>query len=282
MKVTVQAPAKLNITLDVLGKREDGYHLLDMIVQTVTLCDTLEIELNESGNITLFESSGNLPIDEDNLAFAAARLLLQKAGSKKGAEIKLFKRIPIAAGLGGGSSDAAAVLKGLNSLLGNPFSLLELAEMSVVLGADVPMCVLGGAMRARGIGEVIEALPALPECWFVVTKNGKKPSTGAMYRRLGEVGISRRPDTEGAIKAICDGDLDALCRGIYNVFLPACDDAIIAEDIALLRGTKALGVGLSGSGPSVFGIFKTEASAKAAQELLIKNGKNAFLCEPTK
>ena len=281
MKSTVLAPAKLNLTLDIVGKREDGYHLLDMLVQTVDLCDVLTLSLNDSGNITLSESSGMLPTNGENLAVAAAKLFFEKAKIQKGVDITLQKNIPLSAGLGGGSCDAAAVLKGLNEMLGCPFSLEELAEMSVVLGADVPMCVLGGCMRARGIGEEIEKIGRLPECYIVITKNGKKPSTGFMYKRLGELGINRRPNTEAVLSAIKAGDIEGLCRNLYNVFLPAAEECGVGEDIALLEETDALGVGLSGSGPSVFAIYKTEASAKSAAEKLKAAGKNAFICRPT-
>ncbi len=279
MGVVVKAPAKLNITLDILGKRADGYHLLDMIVQTVDLCDIAEIELNDTGEITLSESSGTLPCGEDNLAYAAAKLVLGAAGSSKGAHIKLWKNIPVAAGLGGGSSDAAAVMKGIDQLLGYPFTSEQLAEMSVPLGADVPMCVIGGCMRARGIGEQIERLPQMPPCYILISKNGQKPSTGEMYRRVGSVGITKRPATELVAKGIAEGNLSDICRGIYNVFIPACDEVPI-EDMELLRSTAAYGVGLSGSGPSVFGIYENEADAIAAAEKLKMAGKTAYICRP--
>lgn len=280
MGILIKAPAKLNLTLDVVGTREDGYHLLDMIVQTVDLFDELELELTDSGEITLWEDSGKLPCDKDNLAFAAARLILDKVQSNKGVDIKLKKRIPVAAGLGGGSSDAAAVLKGVNSLLDSPFTIEQLAEMSVVLGADVPMCVLGGCLRAQGIGEELERLGKLPECYILLTKNGYKPSTGQMFRRLGEMGIDRRPDTESVAKGIADADLKAICSGIYNVFLPVYD-SVVAEDIELMKNTNALSCGLSGSGPSVFGIFKNRADAEKAAEKFKTAGKTAYVCQPT-
>lgn len=279
MKITVKAPAKLNLTLDVTGRREDGYHLLDMLVQTVDLCDELEICLNSSGRVTLEEDTGILPRTADNLAVKAAQLLLEKADPLKGCHINLKKRIPVSAGLGGGSSDAAAVLKGLNKLIGSPFSTDELAEMALPLGADVPMCVVGGTLRARGIGERLERLRNLPGCVFVVTKNGTKPSTGEMYRRLSQSQIIRRPDTDKAIRAIENGDLDGLCDSIYNVFLHAVNDPVVAEDIEMIRQSGAKAAGLSGSGPSVFGIFADEMSAENCAEKLRAKGKIAFICQ---
>lgn len=281
MKTTVLAPAKLNLTLDVVGKREDGYHLLDMLVQMVDLCDVVTVSLNNTGSITLEETSGRLPTDEGNIAYKAARLILDRAKSQLGAHITIEKNIPLSAGLGGGSCDAAAVLRAVNAMLGSPFSLEQLAEMSVTLGADVPMCVLGGCMRARGIGEELERVKNLPECYIVITKNGQKPSTGYMYKRMGELGYPRRPDTEAVLKAVAEGDLEGICRELYNVFLPAAMECGVGEDIELLRKTDAMGVGLSGSGPSVFAIYKSEDSAKIAAEKLRSAGKTAYICRPT-
>lgn len=281
MRISVKAPAKLNLTLDVTGKRNDGYHLLDMLVQTVDLCDDLDISLNASGTVTLSEDSGTVPTDGDNLAVKAAELILKAAGSEFGCHINLKKHIPVAAGLGGGSSDAAAVLKGLNTLLGEPFSTEQLVAMSLPLGADVPMCVIGGTLRAKSIGEELSKIGRLPECVFVITKNGQKPSTGEMYKRLSSANIDRRPNTDRAVAAIAAGDLEGLCANIHNVFLYAVTDKTVAEDLDIIRKSGALAAGLSGSGPSVFGIFSDTRSVEKCAAQLKAVGKNAFVCKAT-
>lgn len=281
MQITVKAHAKLNLTLDVTGLRPDGYHLLDMVVQSLDLADTVTLSTNDSGKIVLRTNAKELPEDEGNIAYRAALLFYKTWGRPcEGLKISLKKRIPLAAGLGGGSADAAAVLLGLNRLHMRPFTKDQLEDLALELGADVPLCLTGGTLEAEGIGGILSPLPDLPACWFVLVRPGEKPSTGEMYRRYDALEAGRHPDTQGAVGAVCGGDLEELGQKLYNVFEQVWQTPEMDTARRIMREWGALGVSLSGSGPTLFGLFRERDQAvKAAAALELEFG-NVLVCEP--
>lgn len=281
MQITVKAHAKLNLTLDITGLRPDGYHLLDMVVQSLDLADTVTLSPNESGKLTLRTNEKELPEDARNIAYKAALLFYKTWGRAcEGLKITLKKRIPLSAGLGGGSADAAAVLLGLNRLHMGPFTKDQLEDMALELGADVPLCMTGGTLEAEGIGGILSPLPDLPDCWFVLVRPGEKPSTGEMYRRYDVLESGRHPDTQGAVGAICGGNLEELGQKLYNVFEQVWQTAEMETARQIMGEWGALGVSLSGSGPTLFGLFgEKDHAMKAAAALDLEFG-DALVCEP--
>lgn len=276
----IQAPAKLNLSLDVLGKRTDGYHDLRMVMQSVTLADTLI--LSEKGQEVQVRSNLYfLPSGEKNLAAKAALCFYEALGRpQKGLEIELTKRIPVCAGMAGGSSDAAAVLRGLNQAEGSPFTAMELAKLGERVGSDVPYCVLGGTALAEGRGEILTPLPALPACWVVVCKPEFSISTPELFQRIDGCRVRCRPDTEGLLAALRAEDLDGVARRMYNVFedvLPARQRDRVAGLKSILIQEGALGASMSGTGPTAFGLFRDEDQARAAAERLSQEYKDTFL-----
>lgn len=282
MQITVEAHAKLNLTLDITGRRTDGYHLLDMVVQSLDLHDTLTLAPNDTGRITLKVSGRDLPAeDEENIARQAAVLFYDRWEQPcPGLKMVIKKRIPVAAGLGGGSADAAAVLLGLNVLCRQPFTLDELEDMALELGADVPLCLTGGTLQAQGVGGILSPLPDLPDCWFLLVQPGKKSSTGEMYRRYDALPAPRHPDTEAAVGAICGGDLAELGKEMYNVFEPLWDTPEMEKARRCLREAGALGVTISGSGPTLYGLFAGRDEAAKAKSLLDDLFDDVLLAQP--
>lgn len=278
MKLTAKANAKINLTLDILGKREDGYHLVDMIMQTISLFDTVSVIKTDSGIRVL--SSDNALGGEEDITYKAAKLFFEETKINGGAQIEIEKCIPVAAGLGGGSTDAAAVLVLLNRLYENPLTVKELEKIAVKLGADVPFFLYGGTISVGGIGEVFEKLPDMPNCHLVIAKKGVKPSTKEMYNVIDNTDVSDyRPDNIAAKSAIEKSDLNTLCQNINNVFSAAWE----SDEIALImKECGALSVSLSGSGPSYFGVFDNESYAKTAVECLKNLSIAAFYAVPTK
>ncbi len=278
----VQAFAKLNLTLDVLRKRPDGYHDLRMIMQSITLADELTLEENGTGELRVHSDLRFLPVGEKNLAAQAALRYWQARGlPPQGLDIAIRKRIPVCAGMGGGSSDAAAVLRALNQRDGSPFSVEELARIGEQVGADVPYCVLGGTALAEGKGEVLTPLPALPRCWVVVCKPEFAISTPALFARIDSVRLRRRPDTRGAVEALEAGDLVETARRLYNVFEDALPERQRDRVFALknlLIGGGALGASMSGTGPTVYGLFDREDRAREACARLSQESRETFLC----
>ncbi len=253
-KITLRAYAKLNLSLDVLGTLPNGYHDLEMIMQSVDLYD--EVILEKSDDISVFCDG----VEGDNIAVFAAREFFTKTDINGGVKITINKHIPLAAGLAGGSADAAAVLVGLNQLYGANLTQNELCEIGVSLGADIPFCIIGGTAKACGVGEVLTPLAPMPDSFIVLIKEGKKSSTGQMYARLDDIPDMQHPNTEGIIEALNDGDLKALAVLCQNVFSPLYEDKGALFDDLLKGG--AIGASLSGSGPTVFGIFDKENKAK--------------------
>ena len=278
-----QARAKLNLTLDVLGKRPDGYHDLKMVMQSITLADTLALSRRDDGELLVTSNLPFLPTGEKNLA-AKAALSFYKALERDvpGLDIGLTKRIPVCAGMAGGSTDAAAVLRALNELEGSPFTQKELARVGEAVGSDVPYCVLGCTALAEGRGEILTPLTPLPVCWVVVCKPDFAISTPELFARIDSVKVRCRPDTDGLIAALEMGDLTGVARRMYNVFedvLPERQAARVADIKNVLIQQGALGANMSGTGPTAFGLFDDEAAARAAAALLSEQYQETFLAQ---
>lgn len=270
--LTIKAPAKINLALDVLGKRPDGYHELRMIMQTVSLYDTLTIEWTpEDENITVQTETPieGLANPHDNLVYRAAEKIKEHSGIKGGFCITLQKDIPVAAGMAGGSTDCAAALIGINRLMQLALSDKELCAIGVTLGADVPYCIKRGSMLAEGIGEKLTALPHPPHLHILLVKPDVSISTAFVYRSLGELEGYAHPDVDGMVQAIVSRDADALLGNLGNVLESAAIPAYpvvakIKENLALWG---ADGVLMSGSGPTVFALFKEEAQCKTVEKM---------------
>lgn len=279
----IQAFAKLNLTLDILGKREDGYHDLRMVMQSITLADTLTLEENRGEGLRVSANLRFLPTGEKNLAAAAALRFWEALGREpEDLDIRIEKRIPVCAGMAGGSSDAAAVLRALNQRAGDPFAPKELARLGERVGSDVPYCVLGGTALAEGRGEVLTPLPPLPRCWVVACKPDFPISTPELFAQADRVKLRRRPDTAGLVAALEAGDLGGVARRMYNVFedvLPARLYTRVAEIKNILIQCGALGANMSGSGPTAFGLFDRLEAAQEARACLAQRYRDTFLCE---
>ncbi|MET1029608.1 4-(cytidine 5'-diphospho)-2-C-methyl-D-erythritol kinase [Domibacillus tundrae] len=260
MKLMIKAPAKINLTLDVLHKRPDGYHEVEMIMTTVDLADRLELESLNKNEIRIISHNRFVPDDSRNLAYQAAKLLKDRYGIKTGVSIQIDKVIPVAAGLAGGSSDAAAALKGLNQLWNLGLSLDELAEMGAEIGSDVSFCVYGGTALATGRGEKIEHLPTPPNCWVVLAKPTIGVSTGEVYKNL-KLDRMKRPDTNAMIEAIKENDYNKMCQNMGNVLesvtLHAHPEVALIKEQMIRFGADA--VLMSGSGPTVFGLIRHDS-----------------------
>ena len=280
----VRAYAKLNLTLDVITRREDGYHDLRMVMQTVDLADTLTVTETEEEGVRVRTNLRYLPGDERNLAAVAARKFWEAKGCNgKGLSIDLQKKIPVCAGMGGGSSDAAAVLRALNQLSGSNLSVERLAEIGEQVGSDVPYCVLGGTALAEGRGERLTVLPPLPDCHIVICKPGFPISTPELFGCIDCRKIRCRPDTEGIITALQNRELAGVARRLYNVFEDVLTDrrgAEIADIKGELISCGALGAAMSGTGPTVFGLFDDAQKAEGAFRSLKDHYPDTFLTRP--
>ena len=208
--IKLKAYGKINLGLDVLGKRDDGYHDLDMIMQSVDLHDVITITKNDSGEITVKSNTSKIPNDKSNLAYRAAKLLMEEFNIEKGVEIEIEKNIPISGGMAGGSADCAAVLKGMNKLFKLKLTEQQLMARGVRLGADVPFCIMGKTARAEGIGEVLTPIPNKLKGYLVIAKPPISVSTGFAYGQIDKVKIKNRPNTEGIIEAVKENDLNSL------------------------------------------------------------------------
>lgn len=277
----VEANAKLNLTLDVLGRRPDGYHDMRMIMQSVELADLLDITRSGSGELRVSTNLHFLPNNAKNLAAQAALRWWEAQGNaSQGLDITIDKHIPVCAGMAGGSSDAAAVLRALNELEGAGLSPAQLARIGERVGSDVPYCVTGGTALAEGRGEVLTPLPPLPPCWVVLCKPEFSISTPALFAKIDSVKLRCRPDTQGVIAALEARDLVGVARRMYNVFedaLPERQHARVNDIKNALIQCGALGASMSGTGPTAFGLFDSEALAREAQERLTGVGGEVFL-----
>lgn len=280
-ELTIPAYAKINLTLDVLGKRPDGYHDLSMVMQSVSLADQVIIRETGEEGFTLKTDLGFLPGADKNIAGVAARAFARHTGvDLSGLEIELQKHIPVCAGTAGGSSDGAAVLRGLNRWFSCGLSLRHLAEIGEEVGSDVPYCVLGCTALAEGRGEKLTCLPALPDCHIVLCKPGFSVSTPELFRRIDELKLRFHPDTAGVLAALEEGDLAGVSRRMFNVFeeaLPAQRRAVVEEIKSTLLSRGALGACMSGTGPTVFGIFDNAESARSVADELKQSYAETFL-----
>lgn len=265
-ELTRQAPAKINLTLDVVGLRADGYHEVRMIMQTVSLFDTVSFKRCESG-IHLTMPGCDLPCDETNLAYRAAAAVMQETGLQSGVEIEVIKRIPMAAGLAGGSTDCAAVLLGLNKLYDLDLSIERLCEIGTKLGADVPFCVLGGTKLCEGIGEDMSDVGMIPDCFILLAKPNEGISTKEAYDAVDALEEVFHPAVDMQIEAIRNGDLSAMARSMGNSleYVSVPKHPKIKELEQVMREYGALNAMMSGSGPTVFGIYADQSTAEAAR-----------------
>ncbi len=279
----IQANAKLNLTLDVLSKRPDGYHDMRMIMQSIALADDLTVSPLEWDELRVKTNLHFLPNNEKNLAAQAALRYWEARGTEpRGLDITIQKRIPVCAGMAGGSSDAAAVLRALNQMDPHPLDPVALARIGERVGSDVPYCVLGGTALAEGRGEELTPLPPLPRCWVVVCKPDFPISTPALFQRIDSIRLRRRPDTKGAIEALKAGDLAGVARRMYNVF----EDALTKRQLERVAEIKnelircgALGASMSGTGPTAFGLFEREEEAREAYDRLREINRETFFTQ---
>ncbi|EPE60654.1 4-(cytidine 5'-diphospho)-2-C-methyl-D-erythritol kinase [Exiguobacterium sp. S17] len=273
--ISVKAPAKINLTLDVLGKRTDGYHEVEMVMTTVDLSDRLELTVLDTDEIRIQSEHAYVPSDHRNLAYRAADLLRKRFGITEGVEIVLDKQIPVAAGLAGGSSDAAATLRGMNELFDLGLTLEELAELGAAVGSDVSFCVMGGTAIARGRGEILETIPSPPPCYVVLAKPKLGVSTADVYRAVQMEKIVH-PDTAAMVKAIRERDFDGICANLGNalegVTLELHPEVRQIKETMLQCGAD--GVLMSGSGPTVFALIEHEQKANR-----VYNGLKGFCPE---
>ena len=288
---TERANAKINLYLDIVSRRENGYHDLYTVMQTVSLCDLVTVDFRPDIHTKItMRASGNdqMPLDCRNLAWRAAELLLQTAGRQGEVTITIEKHIPMAAGLAGGSSDAAAVLRGLNHLLGEPLSTEALCALGARLGADIPFCIVGGSSLVTGIGDRLEPIDSMPKCPMVVACQGEGVSTPAAYGKLDTLhdfftnGTPSDARAERILTALRIGSVEGACVDFYNIF----EEVVPNEQPYVNRIKKTMEEGgairamMSGSGPSVFGVFSTVEDAARVCETLRQTGAAAFVCEP--
>ncbi|MBQ4641340.1 MAG: 4-(cytidine 5'-diphospho)-2-C-methyl-D-erythritol kinase [Oscillospiraceae bacterium] len=275
--------AKINLTLDVLGKRPDGYHDLKSVMQTISIRDDVEIDVDTGKPWVLHCDKEGIPTDARNLAWKAAEIFFAHTKIETtGIEIRITKRIPMEAGLGGGSADAAAVLRALNRHYGSPLSILALAELGSLVGSDVPFCTLCGTAMVEGRGERLRKLPDLPECCFVVCKPDFSSSTPELYRKLDETAIAKRPDNQAMESALLAGDLDKVAENIWNVF-----DPVVTQDHLELNYIKsifnsygAIAYQMTGSGSAVYAIVKDFEYAAVICNMLKENYPQVYIAMP--
>ena len=275
--------AKLNLTLDVLGKREDGYHDLQSVMQTISVRDDIEIDIGTGKPWCLKCDQEGIPCDERNLAWKAARVYLDAVKKDPdGIEIRITKRIPSEAGMGGGSADAAAVLRALNRHYGEPLSIGALAELGAQVGSDVPFCVICGTAMVESRGERLRKLPDMPDCIFVICKPDFSVSTPELYRKLDETTIGKRPDNRAMESALLAGDLEKVCQNVFNVF----DPVVTAEHNelnyikSLLHQYGAAAYQMTGSGSAVFAIVSEFEIAAVLCNMLRDNYPQVFIAKP--
>jgi 4-diphosphocytidyl-2-C-methyl-D-erythritol kinase len=276
--ITVRCPAKINLSLDVIGKREDGYHLLRMIMQSVSLFDEITIKTGQNG-IRVSCENENVPCNESNVAYKAAKLMIEQYKIKDGVDIFIEKNIPVAAGLAGGSTDAAGVIWGISELYDLNLTIQEMMDIGLKIGADVPYCIIGGTALAEGIGEKLTELESIKETWCLLAKPAIGVSTVEVYKglKLGE--IVNHPDTERLIRFIKNGDIESLAGNMVNVLetVTIKMQPIISDIKNTMMEFHALGSLMSGSGPTVFGLFDDENTAKKCYNKLRENLKEVYL-----
>ena len=280
----LKAYGKINLGLDVLGRREDGYHEVRMIMQTVRLHDSIDLYRTREPGIRLETNLYYLPTNEQNLAYRAAKLLMDEFGIREGVSMHLRKFIPVSAGMAGGSTDAASVLFGVNKMFGLGLGIRALMERGVTLGADIPYCLMRGTALSEGIGEKLTALPPVPQCQVLIAKPGISVSTKVVYEALDAMDLKpeQHPDIDGMIRALSAEDLNGVAARLCNVFeefLPEEYHEVFHIKNRLLE-LGALNAAMSGSGPTVFGIFREKTAAKAAETALKQCYPQTYLAKP--
>ena len=276
--VTVLAPAKLNLALDVVGLLPNGYHDLDMTMQAITLYE--RVVLRRSPYLNLRLPGSLVAPNNKNTAIKAALAFFDYTGLLAGVDITIYKNTPVRAGMAGGSADAAAVLVGMNELYGAHLSMSELCALGAKIGADVPFALMGGTCRVQGVGDLLKALPPVPDCWFTVVMPDYGVSTPEAFAAYDTVGSSTHPDCEAQEKAIRAGDLDAVCAAAGNA-LEECSGAKDNEAIkSLLRAHGAVTALMTGSGAAVFGVFRDEAAARAAAAAAKRQWPQVYVAKP--
>lgn len=284
MKLKVKAYAKINLSVDVTGKLPNGYHLIDTVMQSISLCDLLTVRKTaDSDCVSLNVENSDIDIGSDNTVLKAVKCFDEAYDTPRdfGLDIILHKNIPQAAGLGGGSADAAAMLAALNRLCNYPFSQAQLCNIAAKVGADVPFCTVGGTKRVQGIGERITPVSKLFPCAFLLIKNAQKGSTGQMYSKIDQTDCVSQIDILQTCRAIEIGDIKLLSENCGNIFLNVWDDPGIRRAMKSLTDSGALTAALSGSGPTVYGLFNSLTSAERAYSTLSEGYKEIFTAVPT-
>lgn len=282
--IQLKAMGKINLGLDVIRRRPDGYHEVKMVMQTVNLYDKVRITVNEEPGIRVSTNLPFLPVNENNIVYKAAQLLMDAYDLNKGVTIELEKHIPVAAGMAGGSTDGAAVIFGMNRLFRLGMSRQQMMETGLKLGADVPYCIMRGTALSQGIGEILSPLPGIPDCHILIARPGISVSTKFVYENLKLDQIHTHPDIDGVVAAIEAGDLKDMAVKMENVLESVTIPAYpVIEDIkSLMKKQGALNALMSGSGPTVFGIFEDEQRARYALEAMKESqlAKQVFLARP--
>lgn len=281
MRIHVLAPAKINLSLDIIGRRNDGYHTVKMIMQSVDLCDTVSVWQAPGGTISITCSDVNLPTGTDNTVYQAAKAFWGATGEiNPGIGIHIEKQIPVLAGLAGGSTDAAAVILALNTLLSKRLSLGQMMEIGKTVGADVPFCFLGGGALAEGIGTKLTPLPSMPDCTIVIAKPKMGVSTQAAYQRFDQADDLVHPDALAMSNALKSGNLAAIASLTGNIFEQLTDIPDIEAIKIIMRQHDCLSCTMTGSGPSVFGIFTDHEKARHCAQSLRQIYSQVFVCHP--
>lgn len=281
MKHTVLAPAKLNLFLDITGQRGDGYHLVNMVMQAVSLYDEVTVSLEEGTAVHVECTDSEIPCDESNTAFRAVQAFWKASELPcQGVSVRIQKKIPSQAGMAGGSTDAAAVLYALNDLTRAGMDNAELADIAETIGADVPFCLYGGTMTAEGIGTILNPLPDMPETGIVIIKPEVKISTAEAYRRSDTIGYTRPMNADKVVSGICSGSLEDIAAGLYNKFEAVVALPEIADIKRALCEAGALNACMTGSGSAVFGLFADRGTADMAVRRLSEVYEQVFAVQP--
>lgn len=283
MKIKVSAPAKVNLAVDVMGRRPDGYHSVSLVLQAISIYDTVTITSNESEEITISCNDENVPCDKSNIAYKAAERFFHSTGIKNaGINIDIEKVIPSQAGLGGGSSDGAAVIMGLNVMFNTHLKDKEMEEICSYIGADVPFFINGGTQLATGIGTDMEKLHSMPECYMVVCKPDINVSTKEAYDAIDAQSVKQFKYSDEVVKGIYMRSLNSVVTSMYNDFDVFLDIKEVNDIKKFMYDHKAKGACMSGSGSAVFGVFKTEKHAQKCADALKKKYEKTFVCKPIK
>lgn len=281
--ITCAAFAKINLMLDIIGKRADGYHLLQMVMQSVSLCDTVSAEKREDGGVQLFCDHPDVPCDERNTVVKAVNAFCDYCSvTDNHVAVTVKKRIPSQAGLAGGSADAAAVLHILNEMYHTALSNEQLCEIGLKVGADVPFCIRGGTMLVEGTGELLTPLTPMPHCYIVLCKPPVGVNTAHAYALSDSAEYIDHPNTAAMCTALQNGDLHGICQNLNNVFEQVLNLPEVNEIRQSMLSLGALGSCMTGSGSVVFGIFEDEFSARSCKQQLSKSYREVFMCEPIK